>query len=68
VVAHAVLSGEPPESTSLPQQKGELVRIVTGHGGGFGDPLTRPREAVERDLRDGYISLEQARSTYGYGA
>ena len=48
--------------------KGDLVRITTGHGGGFGDPLTRPRASVQRDLRDGYITEEQAARHYGYSA
>jgi len=33
----------------VPLQKGDVIRIVTGNGGGFGDPKLRPREAVERD-------------------
>ena len=37
-------------------------------GGGYGDPRQRPRAEVERDLRFGYISAEQARDDYGYDA
>ena len=37
-------------------------------GGGYGDPRSRPREAIERDLRDGYISPESARRDYGLDA
>jgi N-methylhydantoinase B len=44
-----------------------LVLSLPG-GGGYGDPRQRPREAVERDLRFGYISAEQARDDYGYVA
>ena len=51
-------------------QKGDLapgdrVRIVTGGGGGFGDPLARPPEAVREDVLDGYIDAEAARADYG---
>ena len=53
-------------ATAVPVRKGELIRIVMGHGGGFGDPNLREHAAIERDLRDGYISLEQAFNDYGY--
>jgi N-methylhydantoinase B len=44
---------------------GDVVRIVTGTGGGFGDPLTREPERVQRDVRRGYLSRAQARKEYG---
>jgi N-methylhydantoinase B len=53
-------------ATAVPVRKGELIRVVTGHGGGFGDPLRRSRESVARDLRDGYITAQQAHDDYGY--
>jgi N-methylhydantoinase B len=34
-------------------------------GGGYGDPLTRPLENVERDVRDGLVSAEAAATIYG---
>lgn len=45
--------------------KGEIVQIVTGTGGGFGNPRERPVEAVVEDVRDGYLSLGQAERGYG---
>ena len=45
--------------------EGDRVAVVTGGGGGFGDPLTRPAEAVAADVADGYISAERACSDYG---
>jgi len=45
--------------------KDEVVRIVTGTGGGFGDPGERPVDAVVDDVRDGYVSVEQAELDYG---
>jgi N-methylhydantoinase B len=44
---------------------GDSVRIVTGCGGGFGDPREREPELVEADVRDGYVTLEDARTVYG---
>jgi len=34
-------------------------------GGGFGDPKERAREALERDLAEGYVSKEKASECYG---
>jgi N-methylhydantoinase B len=49
----------------LPVKKGDLVRLVTGTGGGYGDPYERPIEKVVEDVRDGYITPEMARDQYG---
>jgi len=45
--------------------RGDRVRVVTGGGGGFGDPHDRPPEAVNADVRDGYVTRDQARGAYG---
>lgn len=45
---------------------GEAVHIQTPGGGGFGDPLTRPRDAVATDIRQGLVSEATARTHYGY--
>ncbi|WP_349960773.1 hydantoinase B/oxoprolinase family protein [Rhizobium sp. ZPR3] len=47
-------------------KRGDLVRIITGGGGGWGDPRAREPEQVRRDVEDGYITSEVARSLYGY--
>ena len=47
---------------------GDVVRLTTGGGGGFGDPKKRPRAAVEKDVEDGRISLSHAVEAYGYAA
>ena len=44
---------------------GQVVRVVTTGGGGWGDPLEREPELVERDVVDGKVSLAAARSDYG---
>jgi N-methylhydantoinase B len=46
-------------------RKGEVARLVTGTGGGWGDPHERPVEAVVEDVKDGYVTLEQAERDYG---
>jgi N-methylhydantoinase B len=48
-----------------PVQAGEVIRIRTTGGGGWGDPLDRPVAEVVRDLRWGKVSLAGARGDYG---
>ena len=48
-----------------PVRAGEVIRIRTTGGGGWGDPLERPHAEVERDLRWGKVSYQGARSDYG---
>jgi N-methylhydantoinase B len=48
-----------------PVAAGQVIRIRTTGGGGWGDPLERPFEEVERDLRWGKVSFDGARRDYG---
>jgi N-methylhydantoinase B len=48
-----------------PVKAGEIVRVVTTGGGGWGDPLEREPEWVVRDVIDGKVSPEAAREEYG---
>jgi N-methylhydantoinase B len=48
-----------------PVRAGEVIRIRTTGGGGWGDPLTRPYDEVERDVRWGKVSVAGAREDYG---
>jgi N-methylhydantoinase B len=48
-----------------PVKVGEVIRIRTTGGGGWGDPLERPYGEVERDLRWGKVSFAGAESDYG---
>jgi N-methylhydantoinase B len=54
--------------TALEVNDGDVIRIHTGNGGGYGDPRRRPRELVLEDLRNGYVSEERARTVYGLDA
>jgi N-methylhydantoinase B len=58
VQEHAVVTG-------LQVNEGDVIRIHTGNGGGYGDPRLRSRELVLDDLRNGFVSPEQAAATYG---
>jgi N-methylhydantoinase B len=46
-------------------ERGEVATIVTGTGGGWGDPHDRAVGEVVEDVKDGYVSLEQAERDYG---
>ncbi len=43
----------------------EIIRIKTATGAGWGDPMKRPVELVKDDVKNGYITLEQANRDYG---
>lgn len=46
-------------------RRGDIVRVVTGGGGGWGRPEDRDHREVARDVRDGLLTAEQARALYG---
>src|SRR5207245_2265147 len=48
-----------------PVRAGEVVRVVTTGGGGWGDPLEREPELVRRDVIEGKVSRAAAREDYG---
>jgi N-methylhydantoinase B len=54
--------------TALEVNEGDLIRIHTANGGGYGDPRRRPRELVLADLRNGFVADEIARAVYGLDA
>jgi N-methylhydantoinase B len=45
--------------------QGDLLRVERPGGGGLGEPLERPAGDVFEDVRQGYVSIERARSDYG---
>lgn len=44
---------------------GDVVRFITGMGGGYGDPMKRDPQAVLDDVLDGYVTPQIARKVYG---
>lgn len=50
---------------SVQLQAGDRVRLERPGGAGFGDPYDRDPERVLTDVRDGVVSAEAARETYG---
>jgi N-methylhydantoinase B len=45
-------------ATAVTLAKGDVVRVTTGGGGGYGDPRRRSAVAMQRDLELGYVTAE----------
>ena len=52
-------------SNSIRNDPGTLWRYITNSAGGWGDPIDRDVEAVKRDVRNEYVSIEGAKRGYG---
>jgi N-methylhydantoinase B len=46
-------------------ERGSIVVLLTGGGGGFGNPFERDPERVVADIREGYVSVHAAARDYG---
>jgi N-methylhydantoinase B len=46
-------------------KKGDIIRLETGGGGGWGHPFDREAERVLADVRGGFVSRESAERDYG---
>ncbi|SDJ13149.1 hydantoinase B/oxoprolinase family protein [Natribacillus halophilus] len=46
-------------------ESGDIVKVETGGGGGFGPPFHRTPELVREDVLDGYIDTNDALNEYG---
>ncbi len=68
----AIINPGRPDERRLPSlsdgtrlKRGDIVRLVTGGGGGWGHPHDRPVEAVLADVRGGFVTAEAAWRDYG---
>ena len=52
-------------TTGLTLNTDDVIRVMTATGAGWGDPMERPLDVVKEDLKNGYITLEQANEYYG---
>jgi len=60
--------GQGTEFMKTPDQpiaEGDLLTIVTGGGGGYGNPFERDIDRVVADVIEGLVSVEAARDLYG---
>jgi N-methylhydantoinase B len=67
-----IRNGEQVESSPIPGKiaafpllRGDIVRMQTAGGGGWGDPLLRDAVSVAGDVAQGFTSREVARDCYG---
>jgi N-methylhydantoinase B len=60
----AVGEREVRKVTNYPMQYGDVVRVLSGGGGGCGPPWERDPAHVLEDIRDGYVSPARARQDY----
>ena len=52
-------------NTTFSFNQGDVYVVYFGGGGGFGDPLERAPQKVAADVRNEYVSVEQAEKSYG---
>jgi N-methylhydantoinase B len=58
VAGHELIPPLASKIVGVKLHKGDRVRIASPGGGGYGDPADRSLEAIERDLRLGYTTVE----------
>ena len=51
----------PSKFSGVTLRTGDQVKILMPGGGGYGDPARRDRDAVRRDVEEGFVSEEAAR-------
>ena len=56
----------PSKVTNLMVQQGDVIRLETSGGGGFGRASDRDRLAVDHDLAERYITEREAKRVYAY--
>ncbi len=54
-----------PVDEGIALKAGDLLRVETCGGGGWGDPFNREPERVQTDVREGYLSVTRAEADYG---
>jgi N-methylhydantoinase B len=55
----------PTRYADYPLKEGDVFRLDTPGGGGFGDPLARTPAQVLSDVAQGFVSMEAAERDYG---
>jgi 5-oxoprolinase (ATP-hydrolysing)/N-methylhydantoinase B len=58
-------TSSPTKFSNVTVHHGDLIRIVSPGGGGYGRPAERPDELVREDVRNRYVSSAAAQERYG---
>lgn len=53
-------------SSEVEINEGDIVRVITANGAGFGDPKKRDKQAMLDDIKNGYISDHYAKAVYSF--
>lgn len=70
-LCEVIMNPDTAEATSIGKikvlkvKRGDVVKIISPAGGGFGNPLERDAADVARDVRSELMSQEKARRDYG---
>ena len=54
-----------PFGDNVELHAGDILRVMTSGGGGWGNPAERDPLQVLQDVKDGFVSLDSARNEYG---
>ena len=54
-----------PSKGRITIESGEQITLKLPGGGGLGDPLARARDAIEADVREGYLTEVESKRIYG---
>lgn len=58
-------SAVPGKVSGFPLRRGDIVRLQTSGGGGWGDPLDRDAAHVAEDVRQGLLTADEAVGRFG---
>ncbi|NRA61642.1 MAG: hydantoinase B/oxoprolinase family protein [Psychrobium sp.] len=53
-------------SSEVVVNTGDIVRVITANGAGYGNPKKRAKQAILDDIKNGYVSVDYAKKVYGY--
>lgn len=65
VKANGQIDGPYGNCARYPLNKGDVLRLITATGGGYGNAYARPVEKVLEDVKNEFITIEQAKEDYG---
>jgi len=65
--ATGAIESLPSKIAGLKAAKGDIFRLTTAGGGGYGNPAERDPAAVRDDIANGYVTASAAKRDYGIG-